>query len=148
MQALHIVLAIGVWIIIYRWSPFSRHEKILLLLSYFLFWEYFVISRSYVLIALIVFVFIALRERRPRPQFSLWLLLGLLANVHVFGAIWSMVLAAMLAMDGVQRRSVVVTGAAVYLILLVFAIATLIPAADYGRSEQTLGSAFHASIPT
>ena len=132
MQVMHIGLAIGVWVIIYRWSPFSRLEKILLLLSYFLFWEYFVISRSYVLIALIAFAFIALRERRPRPEFILWLLLGLLANVHAFGAIWSMVLAAMLVMEEVRSKSVPVAGAAVYLILLVFAIATMVPAADYG----------------
>jgi hypothetical protein len=132
MQVMHIGLAIGVWIVIYWWSPFSRLEKVLLLLSYFLFWEYFVISRSYVLIALIAFVFIALRERRPRPEFILWLLLGLLANVQMHGAIWSMVLAAMLAMEGVRRRSVPVAGAAVYLILLVFAIGTMIPAADFG----------------
>jgi hypothetical protein len=132
MQVMHIGLAIGVWVIIYRWSPFSRLEKILLLLSYFLFWEYFVISRSYVLITLIAFAFIALRERRPRPEFILWLLLGLLANVHVFGAIWSMVLAAMLVMEEVRSKSVPVAGAAVYLLLLVFAIATMVPAADYG----------------
>jgi len=127
MQILHIGLAIGVWVIIYVWSPFSRLEKILLLLSYFLFWEYFVISRDYVLVALTAFAFIVLRERR-RPDLILWLLLGLLANAHVFGAIWSMVLAAMLAMDEVRRRSVSAAdaaGAAVYLILLVFAIATV-----------------------
>jgi hypothetical protein len=141
MQVMHIGLAIGVWIIIYWWSPFSRLEKILLLLSYFLFWEYFVVSRNYVLIALIAFAFIALRERRPRPEFILWLLLGLLANVHAFGAIWSMVLAAMLAMEGVRRRSVPVAGAVVYLVLLVFAIGTMVPATDYGPWGQygTLG---------
>jgi hypothetical protein len=140
MQVIHIGLAIGAWIIIYCWSPFSRLEKILLLLSYFLFWEYFVVSRSYVLIALIAFAFIALRERRPRPDFMLWLLLGLLANVHVFGAIWSLVLAAMLAIEGVRRRSVRLAGAAVYLILLAFAIGTMVPAADYGPwGRATLG---------
>jgi hypothetical protein len=132
MQVLEIGLATGVWIIIYFWSPFSRLEKILLLLSYFLFWEYFVISRSYVLIALIGFAFIALRERRPRSQFILWLLLGALANVHMFGAIWSMVLAAMFAIEGVQRRSLAVAEVAMYLVLLVLAIATMLPASDYG----------------
>jgi len=139
MQILHIGLATGVWIIIYWWSPFGRLEKMLLLLSYFVFWEYFVISRSYVLIALIAFAFIALRERRPRPEFFLWLLLGLLANVHMFGAIWSMVLAAMLATEGVRRRSVPVAGAALYLILLVFAIATMVPAADFGPDGHDAG---------
>ena len=103
MQVLHIGLALGVWIIVYRWSPFSRLEKILLPLSYFLFWQYFVVSRSYVLIALIAFAFISLREKRPRPEFILWLLLGLLANVQVLGAIWSICLAVTLGMDGLRR---------------------------------------------
>jgi hypothetical protein len=132
MQVMHIGLAISVWLIIYWWSPFNRLEKILLLLSYFLFWEYFVISRSYVLIALFAFAFIALREQRPRPEFVLWLLLGLLANVHVFGAIWSMVLAAALAFEGIRRKFVSTAGAAVYLVLLVLAIVTMVPAADEG----------------
>ena len=130
MQVIHIGFAIGVWIIIYYWSPFSRLEKILLLLSYFLFWEYFVLSRSYVLIALFAFAFIALRDRRAPPEFILWLLLGLLANVHVFGTIWSMVLAAMLAMElfdagpgPLRERRLPV--------LLAFAIGTMVPAADY-----------------
>ena len=110
-------------------APFSRLEKILLLLSYFLFWEYFVISRSYVLIALFAFAFIALRERQSRPEFILWLLLSLLANVHVFGAIWSIVLA---AMEEVRRRSPSVARASLYLILLLLAVVTMVPAADEG----------------
>jgi hypothetical protein len=145
MQILHIGLAIGVWVIIYVWSPFSRLEKLLLLLSYFLFWEYFVISRDYVLIALTAFAFIVLREQRPRPEFILWLLLGLMANAHVFGAIWSMVLAAMLAMDGVRRRSMPAAetvGAAAYLILLVFAIATVAEPPEFHLAND---AQFHVS---
>ena len=139
MQVLHIGLALGVWILVYRWSPFSTLEKILLLLSYFLFWQYFVVSRSYVLIALIAFAFIVLRERRPRPEFVLWLLLGLLANTHLLGAIWSMVLAAILAMDAFRGKSVSIAGATIYLVLLVFAIATMMHAADYGPWGKDVG---------
>jgi hypothetical protein len=139
MQVLHIGLAITVWSIIYLWSPFGRLEKILLLLSYFLFFEYFVISRSYVLIALIAFSFIVLRERPSRPQFPLWLLLGLLANVHMLGAIWSMVLAVMLAIDDMRRRSVPVAAAAVYLILLAFAVWTMQPPPEFALSSPVIG---------
>lgn len=135
MQIMQIGLAIGVWIMVYVWSPFSRLEKILLLLSYFLFWEYFVISRSYVLIALIGFAFIALRERQPRPELLLWLLLGLLANTHMYSAIWSIALAATLAIDGVRRpsvpRYVSVAGAAAYLVLLAFALVMMKPPPPY-----------------
>ena len=131
IQVMQFGLAISVWLLIYTQSPFSRTEKILLLLSYFLFWEYFIISRSYVLIALIGFAYIALRERQPRPELSLWLLLGLLANTHMYSTIWSMVLAVMLAIEVVRRpsapRYVSVAGAAAYLLLLAFAIVMMQP---------------------
>jgi hypothetical protein len=142
IQIMQLGLALGVWIIVYVYSPFSHLEKILLLLSYFLFWEYFVISRNYVLIALIAFAFIALRERRPRPEFALWLLLGLLANAHAYAAIWSIVLAAGLAMETVRRRPVPVyvpiAGAVVYLLLLAFAIVMMQPPPWYSLSSPVV----------
>jgi hypothetical protein len=142
IQIMQIVLALCVWIIVYVYSPFSRLEKILLLLSYFLFWEYFVISRNYVLVALIAFAFIALRERRPRPEFALWLLLGLLANAHAYAAIWSIVLAAGLAMEAVRRRPVPAyvpaAGAVVYLLLLAFAIVMMQPPPWYSLSSPVV----------
>jgi hypothetical protein len=142
IQIMQLGLALGVWIIVYVYSPFSRLEKILLLLSYFLFWEYFVMSRNYVLIALIAFAFIALRERRPRPEFALWLLLGLLANAHAYSAIWSIVLAAGLAMDAVRRRSgpayVPIAGAVLYLLLLAFAIVMMQPPPWYSLSSPVV----------
>jgi hypothetical protein len=135
MQIVQIALALGVWVVVYVWSPFSRLEKILLLLSYFLFWEYFVLSRNYVYIALIAFAFIALRERRQRPEFVLWLLLGLLANVHAYATMWSLVLAVMLAIEQMRRPSVPayvpVAGAATYLALLAFAIVMMQPPPHY-----------------
>jgi hypothetical protein len=146
IQVMQFGLAIGVWILIYTQSPLSRTEKILLLLSYFLFWEYFIISRSYVLIALIGFAFIALRERQPRPEFALWLLLGLLANTHMFSTIWSMVLAAMLAIEAVRHpsapRYVSVAGAAVYLVLLAFAIVMMEPPPQYTLSSSIIHFSF------
>src|SRR5258707_14263362 len=85
-------ISFAVWMVIFRWSPFETVEKCLLLLSYFLFWEYFVISRNYALLALIGFAFVALQQHRPQQNVIPWLLLGLLANTHVLGAIWSIAL--------------------------------------------------------
>lgn len=158
MQVMHIALAIGTWVIIYRWSPFGRAEKILLLCSYFLFWEYFVISRSYVLLALIAFAFVALRQHRPRQNFIPWLLLGLLANVHLFGAIWSMAMGAILAMQQARRIPALLAGGAVYLALFGLAVATMVPAPDYGpwgadlrfevaRFNSVLAVPFGAFVP-
>src|SRR5580704_17233408 len=146
IQVMQFVLAIADWILIYTQSPFSRTEKILLLLSYFLFWEYFIISRSYVLIALIGFAYIALRQRQPRPELALWLLLGLLANTHMYSTIWSMVLAAMLAIEVIRHPSapgyVSVAGAAIYLALLAFAIVKMEPPPPYNLSSSLVHFSF------
>ncbi len=133
MQVLHVVLAVAVWLMVYRLSPFSLIDKFLLLLSYFLFWEYFVISRSYVMAALFGFAFAAMRKHRPTSRFLPWLLLGLLANVGLHSSIWSIALAAGLAWTEAQtaRPAALAGGAASYLLLLAAAIATMIPAQDF-----------------
>ena len=64
MQVAHLLIALGVWVLIWRLAPFRSFGKLLLLLSYFLFWEYFVLSRSYALGVLLGFGFIALRVYR------------------------------------------------------------------------------------
>ena len=89
MQVLHLVIALGVWVLVWRLSPFRPVGKLLLLLSYYLFWEYFVVSRGYALGVLLGFGFAALQARRPEQRFWPWVLLGLLANTTVFGTIWS-----------------------------------------------------------
>ncbi len=139
MQILHIAIAIGVWIIIYRWSPFGTAEKFLLIVGYFLFWEYFVLSRNYALVALIGFAFVALRHQRPRQNFIPWLLLGLLANAHVYGAIWSVAMASTLI---IRRRSFTpafLAGGVAYVVLLIFAFLTVISAADVDSATAASG---------
>jgi hypothetical protein len=132
MQVAHTVLAVAVSAIVYRWAPFSKPEKILLLASYFLFFEYFVISRSYVLLVLIGFAFVAIRQHRPDWTLAPWLLLGLLANVHLLGAIWSIALGAILAIEQVRRGPRLLAGGAVYLAMLALAVGTMAPAPDFG----------------
>src|SRR5262249_7390907 len=97
MQVLHLAIALIIWILIFTISPFTIGEKVLLVLSYFLFWEYFVISRNYALMALLGLGFVALRASWPRQLFLPWLLLGLLANPVVLGTIWSMTMAIFLS---------------------------------------------------
>jgi hypothetical protein len=82
MRVLHLVIALGDWVLVWRLSPFRPVGKLLLLLSYYLFWEYFVVSRSYALGVLLGFGFAALQARRPEQRFWPWVLLGLLANTR------------------------------------------------------------------
>jgi len=139
MQMLHAVLAVAVWVVIYRWSPFGRIEKFLLLLSYILFFEYFVVSRSYVLAALCGVAFVALRHHRPAASFLPWLLLGLMANLVAHATIWSVALAAGFLLEARRRDPAFLAGIAAYLALLAFGTATMIPAADYGPWGHDFG---------
>jgi hypothetical protein len=132
MQVLHLVIALGIWLLIWRASPFRPVEKLLLLLSYYLFWEYFVVSRSYALGVLLGFGYVALRTQRPTQRFWPWVLLGLLANTTVFGAIWSLGMAAFFALGNWREWRAMVAGAALYAALVVLAIATMMPAPDVG----------------
>lgn len=132
MQVLQACLATAIWIGIYRWSPFSRAEKFLLLLGYFLFFEYFVMSRSYTLAALLGFGFVAIRHHAPQRTILAWLSLGLLANLVMQATIWSIALAIGFAIEQRRHDKAFCAGAAIYLALLAFGIWTMIPAADYG----------------
>ena len=132
LQALQLLLAVAVWIVIYRCSPFSRIEKLALLLSYFLFFEYFIMSRSYTLAALLGFGFVALRQHAPRRVVLAWMSLGLLANLVVHATIWSVAMAIAFVLEQRRRDAAFYAGAALYLAFLAFGIWTMIPAADFG----------------
>jgi len=139
MQLLHIGIAVGAWLLVYRCSPFTTIEKFLLILSYFLFWEYFVISRNYALVALLGFGFIALRGSRSSFEFVPWVLLGLLANTFVYGTIWSMALAAVFVAE--QKNNLTtrfIGGMCVYLVCLSIAIATTTLPSFFQELHQTL----------
>jgi hypothetical protein len=135
MQAVHLIIALGIWLLIWRLSPFTVFEKILLLLSYYLFWEYFVISRSYAIGVLLGLGFVALVLSRPQQRFWPWILLGLLANTSVFGAIWSFGLAALFAYRNRNDWRALIPGAAMFIGLTALAIATMLPASDFTMNK-------------
>ena len=132
IQVLHATIAAALWIVIWRFSPFTLPERLLLLLSYSLSFEYFVVSRCYGLAVLFAFAFAALRRHRPMPVVFCWLLLGLMANVAAHATIWSIALAIVFALEERRRDPLFIVGGAIYLMLLAFGIATMIPAPDFG----------------
>src|SRR6266436_3696591 len=131
MQAAQLLIALGIWVLIWRVSPFRLFEKLLLLLSYYLFWEYFVVSRNYALGVLLGFGFVAVVVFRPKQWLWPWVLLGLLANTSVFGTIWSLALAALFAVRSREEWRAL-PGAAIYAGLTVLAVVSMVPASDAG----------------
>ena len=132
MQVLHIVIASSLWIVIWRFSPFTRLEKFLLLLGYALFFEYFVLSRGYALTALLALTFVTLRQHRPMPVVFCWILLGLMANIVMHATIWSIALAIVFVLEERRADLRFAAGIAIYLALLAIGIVTMMPASDFG----------------
>lgn len=85
MQCFHLLLATCSVVLVVKASVFSLFQKGLLSFSYFLFYEYSIISRNYAIGVLLAFLFCSLYTR-CRPRYGLLsILLALLANANVFG---------------------------------------------------------------
>lgn len=104
MQALHLVLAVAAVFVFARWAPFSRWERALFLFGYFPFYEYAVISRHYVVGALLVWLACAAACSR-RPALALGAALGLLCQTTVYGFILALALACGWGLDRRIRRA-------------------------------------------
>ena len=130
MQVAHLCIALGIWLLIWRASPFTILEKFLLLLSYYLFWEYFIVSRSYAIGVLLGFGFVTIIIKRPEQRFWPFVLLGLLANTSVFAAIWAIGMGVAFAFHHRSEWRSMISGAAACALLFALAVATMMPAPD------------------
>lgn len=77
--------AIGVWLFI-KFAPFPRLVKILFPFTFFVFFQYGVVARSYCLIAPVLFGIALLYPKKISHPYLFALLLGILANIsaHTF----------------------------------------------------------------
>jgi hypothetical protein len=103
MQLLHLVLAGAAAFAFAYWAPFGRRERALFTLGYFPFYEYAVISRHYVVGALLVWLACAAARSR-RPALALGAALGLLCQTTVYGYILALALVCGWLLDRRLRR--------------------------------------------
>ena len=118
-------------------SPFSRTERILLLGSYFVIFEYTVVSRNYGIGMLLALIYAQLRATRPDASIAAGTTLGLLANTNAFAFMLSGALAlehAWTRLDSAQPwRDVVKSlgaGTLIYLACVAVSAAAMWPARD------------------
>lgn len=74
--------ALGVWLFL-RYAPFPPLIKVLFPFTFFIFFQYGIVARSYCMIAPILFILAAIYEKKHEWPFIFVLLLGLLANISV-----------------------------------------------------------------
>lgn len=131
MQLLHWLIGALIYLLVGFAAPFRLHERLLILLSYALFFEYVIPSRGYGLGALFLLAFAWLRQRRSDAFLLSWLALGLAANTNMFAALVAAGLGAgwlLTTPPSLWRQQV--AGLAVFAPLLAVALASAVPPVD------------------
>jgi len=82
---------IAVWLLL-KYSPFHKTFKYLLVLGYFVFFEYNVVARNYSLFMLLLFFIAIIYESKEKKKYSFVILLLLLAFTHFFGLVLSILI--------------------------------------------------------
>lgn len=147
MKVVQGFIGIGIYLLIGLGSPFSRVQKILLFLCYFVSFEYTVLSRMYGLMFLFALLYIRRRALYPQRVVGNAAILGLLASTDMTGIILSIALVCEFVLSKAARvmwnsggRRKLGAGAAVFVALLLLSVASLVPSKDI--STRTTGRMF------
>lgn len=147
LQVVHAAIAILLIGAISLASPFSRLEKLLLLSSYFVLYEYTVVSRNYGIGLLIALIYAQMRAIRPDRLYLNACLLGVLANTNMFAFVLSAAFAVEYAVEMLWRRgrdnlgnafTAALPPAAIYLAFMMLAAATMWPSPDISWTSTGL----------
>ena len=87
MQLFHLAIGTASIFVLCCYSPFRKWQRICLSFGYFMFFEYYVISRNYALGVLALWSFCAIRTHYPNEVLLSVVMLGVLANTSAFGAV-------------------------------------------------------------
>ncbi len=134
-------IAGGIFLMLTLKTPFRRAEIALILLGYYIAFQYTVMARMYGLEVLFALCFVSFRMRQPERMARNAVWLALLANVDVTGVLLAaaFLLEYLLERNPTARRAAAV---AVFAAGVVVSAATLWPAKDIGWSAT--GKAFSA----
>ena len=89
LQLLHLGIATASAAIVLWYAPFKMYQKVLLCFSYFLFYEYTIISRNYAISIFLIFLCLSQINNTKKNYALLLFLLALLANTHLFSLVFS-----------------------------------------------------------
>ena len=152
MQLFHVGLAaLSAWLVL-RFAPFSRVQKALLIFSYYLFFEYNIISRNYALGVLSLFLSCVFFTREPTKLLLSAACLFVLANTSVYGLILALAAGAVMLVEVLSDQSMRkkwVSYAALFLVcaggLLCILYLRPVPDASYDQASKT-HTAFAAGL--
>jgi hypothetical protein len=100
-----IIAISGVYILLYR-SSFPKIVRLLLPFTYFVFYQYGVIARSYVLVPILLFAIASIYEDKTAKIYQFIALVCLLANVSVFSTLIALSIMFIHLIDLIKTRSI------------------------------------------
>lgn len=140
MQLLHLFVATATVFVFVRYSPFNRLQKILFPFGYFALFEYGVISRSYALGVLLVFLFCLLFVKNKEKSLVPAILLALLANTSLYGFILAIAMfigwVAEILIDKRIRKRLLVGSFLIFTAGATASVVQLLPPADSATSAD------------
>lgn len=104
MQLVHLAIGVGNVALIVFFSPFSRLQKFFLSFSFFIFYEYLIVSRNYSIAVLLIFLICSLYHLRDKKPLTIMVVLGLLANTNFYGWMISIGFAIVFGLDFLQKQ--------------------------------------------
>lgn len=145
----------GIYLMLALASPLRRAEQILVYCSYFVLFEYTVMSRMYSLMLLFALVYLWSRLKYPDRLLQNAFLLGIVANTDLTGMILSGALLLEYLADSLQRRrefavptfAQMLQSAVVYVAMVGLSAATLWPSKQISwRTTGHVGMYLHSKV--
>jgi len=99
-----LIAIVGVYILLH-YSSFPKIVKLLLPFSYFIFYQYGVIARNYVLIPLLLFLIASVYKHKAKRIYQFTILVCLLANTSIFTTLIALSIMFVHLIDLVRARS-------------------------------------------
>jgi hypothetical protein len=137
MQVLHLIIATGFIFVFNRYAPIKNLYKILFSFGYFPLYEYAIISRSYGLGILLLFMVCALYKNRLNHYLLIGVILALLANVNIFMVVIGLGVAGIMFLDYIiyQRKNKkhtlqLIGGLLIFLAGVIFSLYQITPSKD------------------
>lgn len=99
MAVIHFLFMLTAIFIFIKNAPFTKFQKFLFIFGYYIFYEYNIIARSYVLSVLLLFIIASIYKNRFKKPVVYSILLFLLANTNVHSLVIAIVLTGFYAFE-------------------------------------------------
>jgi hypothetical protein len=119
MNIIHFLVAFTAVILFLLFAPFTKVQKILFVFGYYIFYEYNIIARNYVFLALFLFIIAAFYKERFKKPFLYAILIFLLANSNTQGFIIGIILGFIYIVESRLAKNINFTAAYVLAVILI-----------------------------